>query len=97
MPKRSVPDALLDLSNLYAERNKQYGDDYKLHGHIMVALFPEGVDLSTPAEFNRYSCLKEIVTKIARYANNFSKGGHKDSLDDITVYAQMLQELDHER
>jgi hypothetical protein len=93
----TVPKALAELGKIYAERNAVYGDDYKNHGRIMTVLFPDGLTLKTVEDFNRFSCLKEMVTKIARYAPNFQRGGHTDSLDDISVYAQMLQELDNEK
>ena len=35
-----------------------------------------------------------IINKIARYAENFDKGGHDDSLNDISVYAAMLRSID---
>jgi hypothetical protein len=35
-----------------------------------------------------------MASKLARYANNFFTGGHADSLEDISVYAQMLREVD---
>jgi hypothetical protein len=92
----TVPKALRDLGKLYEERNKKYGDNYKLHGAVMRGLFPDGVELRTSDDFNRYSCVKEIATRLGRYSFNFHNGGHADSLNDISVYAQMLQELDNE-
>lgn len=90
----SVPDALAKLGDLYWQRNLVYGDDYKRHGEIMVALFPDGITLKTESDFNRWSCFKEMVTKLGRYAKNFERGGHAESLDDAAVYSQMLKELD---
>jgi hypothetical protein len=37
------------------------------------------------------------VTKETRYACNFDRGGHQDSLEDISVYAQMAAETDDQR
>lgn len=90
----TVPESLSALGEIYKERNKVYGDDYKRHGDVMLALFPTGIVLRSPEDYNRYSCLILIVAKISRYANNFNNGGHNDSLDDLSVYAQMLKELD---
>jgi len=92
-----VPTSLVELADLYRQRNDVYGDDYKQHGHIMKALFEYGVHLHSPSDFNRYAILQNIVTKLNRYLASWEKGGHADSLDDISVYAQMLKELDHER
>ena len=90
----TVPEALAKLGEIYAERNAVYGDDYLHHGELMVILFPEGLTLKTVEDFNRYALLKDIMTKVARYMPNFTRGGHKDSLDDLSVYAQMLQSID---
>ena len=92
----TVPERLTDLGDLYAERGKVYGDDYKRHGDLMRVFFPNGVILKTLDDFNRYGIFKELVTKLNRYSKSWSTGGHEDSLNDISVYAQMLQELDND-
>jgi hypothetical protein len=93
---KSVPQALRDAASIYEERNKLYGDNYKRHGEVMDALFPTGVELADRADHNRFGVLTQVVAKLTRYCENFSRGGHADSLDDMTVYTQMLQELDSE-
>ena len=93
---KSVPDALKHLADLYEKRNVLYGDDYKRHGERMMALFPNGVVLDTPDDFNRFAIVQMLSSKLGRYSYNFFEGGHVDSLDDLSVYAQMLQELDSE-
>jgi hypothetical protein len=89
-----VPEALAALGKVYEERNALYGDNYKIHGIVMKGLFPNGLTLNSPADFNRYALLVMIVSKLSRYTNQFAFGGHADSLNDATVYTQMLQELD---
>lgn len=89
-----VAAALIKLAELYETRNAEYGDDYKHHGQLMMALFPKGIELRSEADFARYALFKMIAVKLARYAVNFHRGGHRDSLDDIAVYSQLLQELD---
>lgn len=91
---KSVPDALTALGDLYRERNKLYGDNYKNIGKAYEAMFPKGVTLKTADDFNRFCCFVWTFGKVSRYAEQFDKGGHHDSLDDIAVYSQMLQELD---
>ena len=91
---KKVPEMLRDAANIYEERNKLYGDNYKRFGYIMKELFPQGLELKGPDDFNRYGVFVQVVSKITRYAENFSRGGHADSLDDMAVYAMMLQELD---
>ena len=92
---KKVPDMLRDAANIYEERNKLYGDNYKRFGYIMKELFPQGLKLEGPDDFNRYGVFVQVVSKITRYAENFTRGGHADSLDDMAVYAMMLQELDN--
>ena len=91
---KKVPEMLRDAANIYEERNKLYGDNYKRFGYIMRELFPMGLHLHGYDDFNRYGVFVQVVSKITRYAENFTRGGHADSLDDMAVYAMMLQELD---
>lgn len=91
-----VPKQLESKAALYKQRNAQYGDTYKMQGAILEAMFPNGVSLDGIDDQNRYSIFITIVSKMLRYANNFDKGGHEDSLDDISVYAMMLKELDND-
>jgi len=93
--RNHVPEELKRLGDLYRQRNQTYGDDYLRHGSIMKAIFPSGMKLNTEDEFNRYAIFKFMIAKITRYAVNWEKGGHDDSLDDIAVYAQMLKEVDN--
>lgn len=93
---KQVPEMLRDAAALYEERNKLYGDNYKRFGHIMLLLFPDGLSLETADDFNRYGVFVQVVSKVSRYAEQFTAGGHPDSLDDNAVYAMMLQELDSE-
>jgi len=92
---KTVDQRLTDLGKLFKQRNALYGDNYKLFGKIMVLMFQnKPVTLTTEADFNRFALYVQIVGKVTRYANQFAKGGHEDSLDDNSVYSQMLQEID---
>jgi hypothetical protein len=91
-----VAKRLREAGDLYNERHKVYGDNYKQFGSIMMALFPNGIELTTCADWNRLGILVQCISKASRYTNNFHKGGHDDSLADLTVYATMLRELDKE-
>jgi len=93
---KSVPELLRDAAEIHEQRNKVYGTNYKKFGGVMVSLLPNGIDLKTKDDFNRFGALVAIISKIGRYVQNFSAGGHPDSLDDISVYAMMLRELDAE-
>lgn len=87
---------LMAAAETYAERNKVYGDTYKIHGTVMQSLFPDGVKLECDDDHNRFGVLTMMVGKLTRYAQNFEKGGHADSLHDLSVYSAMLNELDAE-
>lgn len=91
----SVPDRLASLGAIYRDRNKVYGDNYKFFGRTMKGIFPRGLTLETEDDFNRFGVFVQIVAKATRYGQAFASG-HKDSLDDTSVYAQMLAELDDE-
>lgn len=96
MGRKSVAARLRALGKLRESRAALYGDDYKHFGKIVKALFPGGVRLKTAEEINRFGLLLRIVSKTSRYARSFERGGHEDSLDDISVYAQLLAEYDDE-
>ena len=91
---KSVPQALSDLGSLYEERNALYKDNYLHFGATMVGLFPSGITLKTAEDFNRFCIFVQMMHKQSRYARSILSGGHPDSLDDISVYSQMLQEHD---
>lgn len=95
-PERFVPHELRSKAALYDERNKIYGDNYKLFGSVMRSMFPAGVFLESEDDFNRFGVFVQIIAKQTRYAANFMRGGHDDSLDDTSVYSMMLKELDAE-
>lgn len=96
MATKSVPQALTDLGELYRQRNAMYGDNYKHTGMILAGIFPHGLRLTTPEQFNRFALFIQLLHKITRYGRAMPDNGHIDSLDDISVYAQMLQEYDAE-
>jgi len=95
-PSNVVPDLLRDAAKIYEERNKMYGSNYKRFGPIMQMLFPDGLRLKSADDFNRFGIFVQVVAKITRYAENFTRGGHADSLDDMAVYGMMLRELDQD-
>lgn len=77
----------------YEERNAEYGNSYHIHGEIMNALFPEGVDINDPDSFKRFGIVNGIVGKLNRYCRNFESGGHLDSAHDLGVMGFILEEL----
>lgn len=95
-PLSGVAGNLKRMAETYAERNKLYGDSYKVFGEIMSQLFPDSLVLSTVDDWNRLGVLSMVVSKLTRYAANLEKGGHQDSAHDMAVYAAMLEELTDE-
>lgn len=82
------------MAQTYEERNKLYGDNYKNFGPAMASIFPRGLTVSTADDWNRLGVFVQIAAKITRYAEQFEKGGHADSLHDAAVYTAMLTEVD---
>lgn len=91
-----VQERLRAAAALFEQRNRQYGNNYLLIGETLAAMFPNGLRIETPVEWQRLFTLVMMVMKNTRYAQNiFRLEGHDDSLDDITVYAQMGAYVDH--
>src|SRR6188472_2513279 len=87
------PDqALHELATLYKLKNSLYGDSYKQTGHLLQALFPDGILLKTPEDHNRFAILVIMMSKFNRYCNNFDNVNEPDHMKDISVYASMLLE-----
>jgi len=97
MKQKTVPQLLNQSAKTYAERNAVYGDTYKMHGDVVQALFPDGIEIDNKDDHNRFAILTMIIGKLTRYSVNFYEGGHQDSIHDISVYAAMLEELDNEQ
>jgi hypothetical protein len=94
---KTVPELMRAAAATYEERNKLYGDNYKKFGGVMLALFPDGPpDLVTKMDWNRFGVFFQIASKVTRYAENLTTGGHRDSAHDISVYGAMLEELTEE-
>lgn len=91
---KTVPERLRDAAKLFEERNKAYGGNYKNFGSVMSAMYPHGLEIRTAEEWTRLILQVHRVTKETRYATNFARGGHGDSLDDMAVYAIMAAETD---
>jgi len=85
---------LEDAAGVSKAKDKEYGESYLSFGPFAAALFPNGLELKTAEDWGRFAILFEVIQKVHRYSLNFQKGGHADSLTDITVYAQMLARLD---
>ena len=89
-----VATKLHALANLFNERNGVYGDAPGDTARIMEVLLPVLPENPSVHDRKRLYLLEMVVCKLARYGNNFMSGGHEDSLDDLAVYATMLNEED---
>jgi hypothetical protein len=95
-PVPFVVQQLRDKADLFLQRNALYGDNYKRFGPILVLLLEgQELDPSNEVQMNRLGLFVQVVSKMTRYGQNFSSGGHDDSLDDMAVYSMMLKQLDH--
>jgi hypothetical protein len=79
----------------FAERHAVYGDNYKKFGEVCMPML-SGIKIEHAGDFNRLGILVQIISKLTRYCENFNRGGHDDSLNDLAVYTTMLRELDAE-
>jgi hypothetical protein len=92
-----TPDEYLSAaSDTFREKRKQYGNNYRVLGKVMSAMFPDGLTIKTETDWNRIHLFLLSMVKKTRYANNYEKGGHEDSVIDDIVYLAMLHEIDDE-
>lgn len=84
---------LVELATLFRERDKVHGSTFMEFGGVMAGLFPEGLTCRTEEEWTRLGVLIQIAHKLARYCTTVAAGTpgerHVDSLNDLSVYAQM--------
>ena len=96
----SVKNRLESAAKIFSQREKVYGNSWKMAGRWIFALLSsKGIlaDVRNEKDMSRLAILFHIFAKLDRYCTNFGKGGHEDSLHDISVYAAMLAELDNEQ
>lgn len=88
----TVKDAMQESAKTYTERQKQYGDSYKMVGQIMAILFPGTICPGGVKGHIRMHLVGWIVGKLCRYAASIRSCGtaSSDSLKDLAVYAMML-------
>lgn len=90
-----VPEILEQARKTFESRNPTYGQrGYIMQAGIVNAMFPEGIPRLSTNDMGRFVTLMMITAKLGRYATNFLKGGHKDSIHDLGVYAFILEEFD---
>lgn len=90
-PPLDAADVLNAMALTFIERNAVYKDNYKLVGPTMAALFPDGVQLKTPEDFETWHLFELVIVKLARFAA--SGLTHIDSPHDGACYLAMLEAI----
>lgn len=91
-----TPDEIMTkMAETFLGRNSIYGDNYKNVGKVMNALFPEGMQLSSSADFELFHLFELIIVKLTRFANGNLQ--HRDSIHDAGVYSSMIESILSER
>lgn len=81
------------LAKLQDGKASEYDDCYVRLGHVLDAIFPDGLPILGARDFTRFHLFHMQLLKLVRYAIAFEEG-HPDSLDDNAVYAQLLRKVD---
>lgn len=89
----SVPERLRQSAALFESRNAEYGDSYRNFGRVLFNLLGEQM-ITNVDQWGRIGVFVLMAGKMDRYARNFARGGHADSLRDLSVYAAMQADLD---
>lgn len=84
-----VMEILSGAADTFKERHKVYGDNSKVVGQCLAALFPGGPKLDTPESHELYMFVMHIVGKLSRFAA--SNMTHRDSIHDIITYAALAE------
>lgn len=86
----SAADVLADMGETYRERNKVYGDNFKMVAKLVEILWPNGV----PPELvitDQWHLFELKLVKLSRFA--ISNLTHQDSIHDDAVYSAMIEAI----
>lgn len=89
--KMQPDEILIAMAETYRERSKQYGNNWRKIGAVMVALYPTGLTLETEDDFNKFHLFLLSMVKLTRLSE--SGLSHQDSAHDNAVYSAMLESL----
>ncbi len=98
--KKTAAEFLDEAAKTFRQRNAIYGNNFLNIGTVMSGLFPGGLTLNTPDEWNRLHILLLQTVKLSRYCNNWDTEGseadeiRRDSMMDNTVYSAILESID---
>lgn len=85
---------LLEAAETNRRKSAEYGNNIHRFGDIAMALLGDVPPPQTADDWNRLHLIIQMIVKLTRYVENWSRGGHADSLLDLAVYSAMLGELD---
>jgi len=89
--KPDAGDLMAAMARTFKERNAVYGNNAEVVGRVMAALFPHGVKLKTPKDFELWHLLELVIVKLTRFTQ--SELTHEDSIHDLAIYAAMVELL----
>ena len=96
-----VVGVLERMQKTFVERGNRYGDSCSRAGSVLKALLPNGVRVTSEADFTQMAILGIIAHKLCRHLNDtrfddapvpLSSLGHQDSLHDLAVYCAILED-----
>lgn len=86
-----VPEILEEMASTFRERNKVYGDNWRMVGKMMAVMFPQGVQLVAAEDYDVWHLFELVIVKLSRFA--ISDLEHQDSIHDLAVYAAMIEAI----
>jgi hypothetical protein len=95
MKKLQAAQELERAARTFRERNKAYGQNYRMTGEVMKAFHPNGVTQKTAADHELFHLWSLIVVKLTRWV--ISGFTHHDSIHDAAAYCAMCAAIVKER
>lgn len=90
-PAKTADQILMSMAEMFRLKNAQYDDNSVVVGRVMAALFPNGIALKTPADYEFWHLFELSIVKLTRFTQ--SKLRHQDSIHDQAIYLAMCERL----
>lgn len=90
VPTPGVPSILREMALTYEDRNRVYGDNWKMVAPIIKILFPKGVPTEIVTS-HQWHLFELKIVKLSRFA--ISNLTHVDSIHDDAVYSAMIESI----
>jgi len=101
---RALEDEFKEALELVKRKNKDYGNAKDVLGHLMARLFSNGLNLTSSSDFQEFSIINLILTKLCRLCNLWGKPKDsrnfeslEDTLLDLGNYAFILKNMTRNR